>query len=84
MSLKAQEKEALTFQLVALLEHDEPSAFLATLQRMAERKAFSATRGAIDYDAALRWQGLADALTIAREALERQARASQISSHLAS
>lgn len=59
MSLKAQEKGALTFQRAARLEPNEPSAILAT------------------------WQGLADALMIARQALERQARASQQSSRSA-
>lgn len=82
--LKAHEKEALTFQLAALLEYDETSAFLATLQRIAERKAFSFTRGRADYEAAMRWQTLADALARVRHALEheitlaeRQARASR-------
>jgi hypothetical protein len=73
MSLNAHEKDALTFQLGALLEYDEPSAILATLQRIAERKAFSATR-AIDHDAAQRWQALANALASVRQELERQAR----------
>jgi hypothetical protein len=75
--LKAHEKDALMFQLSQLLEHDEPSAFLATLQRMAERKAFGSTRGQVDYAAALSWQELADALAIARQALERPHKAGE-------
>jgi hypothetical protein len=71
--LKPHEKDALAFQMATLLEYDEPSALLATLQRLAERKAFSATRGHVDYESALRWQGLADALASVRLELERQA-----------
>jgi hypothetical protein len=72
--LKTHEKDALAFQMATLLEYDEPSALLATLQRLAERKAFSATRGQVSFDAALRWQALADALASVRLELERQAR----------
>src|SRR5260370_20278304 len=51
MSLNAQQNDALKFQLAQLLEYDEPAAFVATLQRLAARKAFLASR-APNYDAA--------------------------------
>ena len=77
--LKTHEKEALIFQLAALFEHDETSAILATLQRIAERKAFAFARGAqIDHELALRWQDFADALASIRAELERQAIARNI------
>ena len=69
--LKINEKHALIFQLEQLFEHDETSAIIATLQRIAERKAFSFTRnGRQDYQTALRWQELADALHAVRFELE--------------
>ena len=59
--LKINEKHALIFQLEQLFEYDETSAIIATLQRIAERKAFSFTRnGRQDYQTALRWQELAE------------------------
>jgi NAD-dependent oxidoreductase involved in siderophore biosynthesis len=67
--LKVQEKEALKFQLGELLEHDEPSAILATLHRVAERKAYACTRGRQDMSAAIAWQELADALASVRAEL---------------
>jgi hypothetical protein len=70
--LKSHEKDALNFQLATLLEYDEPSAVLATLQRVCERKAFASTR-ADHYEAALSWQDLADALANVRQELERKA-----------
>lgn len=69
MPLNAQQKDALSFQLCTLLELDEPEAVLSTLQRIAERKAFSATLGAIELDEAERWQALADALASVRHEL---------------
>ena len=39
MSLNDLQKNALARQLLELINHDEPAAFLATLQRMAERQA---------------------------------------------
>jgi len=60
MALKAQQNSAIIFQLERLLEADEPAAFLATLQRTAERRAFAAAR-ASDRQAAEQWQGLASA-----------------------
>ena len=69
--LKINEKNALIFQLEQLFEHDETSAIIATLQRIAERKAFSFTRnGRQDYQTALRWQELADVLHAVRFELE--------------
>jgi NAD-dependent oxidoreductase involved in siderophore biosynthesis len=76
MSLNAQQKSALAFQLAELLEHDEPNAFLVTLQRIAEREAFNEARRNLDYHQALRWQTIAEA--VARVRLELLA--SQISS----
>lgn len=74
--LKSNEKSALIFQLEQLFEYDETSAIIATLQRIAERKAFSFTRnGRRDYQTALRWQQLADALdavSLELELAERQ------------
>jgi hypothetical protein len=53
-----------------LLEHDEPAAFLATLQRLCERQAFFQSRRD-DRDETQAWQALADALHAVRQALER-------------
>ena len=39
MSLTPEEKSALAAQLLMLLEHNEPESILATLRRVAERKA---------------------------------------------
>ena len=71
--LKAHEKDALNFQLATLLEYDEPSAMLATLQRVCERKAFASAR-ADRYEAANAWQELADALASVWQELERKAK----------
>ena len=64
MSLNAQQKDALAFQLAALLESDEPLAFVATLHRIAERQAVKAAR-ATDQSHALHWQDIANALAMA-------------------
>jgi hypothetical protein len=78
MELKAHEKEALNFQLCTLLEHDEPRAILATLHRIAENKARSFTKArSVDYEAALSWHELAEALHAVKQELERRA-ASQV------
>ena len=69
MALSAQQNGALVFQLERLLEADEPAAFLATLQRTAERKAYAAARAA-DRAAAAHWQGLANACASVAQALE--------------
>ena len=70
MALKAQQNSALIFQLERLLEADEPIAFVATLHRTAERKAFQAVR-ASDRQAADQWQAVAKACaSIAQELLE--------------
>jgi hypothetical protein len=68
--LKAHEKEALTFQLGELLEHDEPAAFLATLLRLCERQAFYQSRRD-DYDQTAAWQALVDTIARVKQALER-------------
>jgi hypothetical protein len=73
MSLNAQQNDALKFQLAQLLDYDEPAAFIATLQRIAERKAYAASR-ASNYDAAIEWQRLAKAVKRVAEALELEAR----------
>jgi hypothetical protein len=71
MLLTEQEKEGLRQQLQLLLEADEPEAVLATLRRIAERKAHSVTRGAISDNEARRYQALADALKAVEEQLDR-------------
>jgi hypothetical protein len=60
MALNAQQNSALIFQLERLLEASEPAAFLATLHRTAERKAYAAAR-ASDRQGAEQWQELASA-----------------------
>ena len=70
MALKAQQNSALICQLERLLEADEPAAFVATLHRTAERKAFHAAR-ASDRQGADEWQAVANACArIAQELLE--------------
>ena len=68
MALKAQQNSALIFQLERLLEADEPVAFVATLQRTAERKAFQAAR-ADNRQAADQWQAVAKACASIAQAL---------------
>jgi NAD-dependent oxidoreductase involved in siderophore biosynthesis len=68
MSLNAQQKDALAFQLLELVNHDEPNAFLVTLHRIAEREAFAHARRDANLDQALSWQTIADA--VARVRLE--------------
>jgi hypothetical protein len=75
VSLSAQELDALKFQLGALLEVDEPRAILATLRRVAERKAQTVTRGKIGHEEAADWYAMAEALTEVENALARRARA---------
>lgn len=69
MALKAQQNGALIFQLERLLEADEPAAFVATLQRTAERKAFAAARAG-DRKGAEEWQSLAKACARVAKELE--------------
>ena len=71
MSLNAQQKDALAFQLAALLESGEPLAFVATLHRIAERQAVKAAR-ATDQSHALHWQAIANALAMATAELTSQ------------
>ena len=57
------ERDTLRHFLGLLLEADEPEAMVASLRRLAERKAWYAVSGAlIDRQAAQRWQALAEAL----------------------
>lgn len=70
MELNAQQKDAVHFQLSQLLEFDEPAAFVATLQRVAERKAFQAMRAA-DPSATASWHALAIACAKIGEELQR-------------
>jgi hypothetical protein len=67
----AHQKEALVQQLALLVEYDEPAAVLATLKRIAERRAHSATRGQIGWDEAARWVTLAEALERVEKHLDR-------------
>jgi len=71
MRLTEQEKEGLRQQLELLLEANEPEAALATLRRIAERKAHSVTRGSIGDHEARRYQALAAALKAVEEELDR-------------
>jgi hypothetical protein len=59
--LNAHEKDALRFQIVELVEADEPEAVVATLKRIAEKMTMRAIRQD-DRDAARRWDALAQAL----------------------
>ena len=70
--LKTHEKHALIFQIGQLFEYDQPSAILATLHRIAERKALATARRDKDFDAAIQWQALADALQAVSRELERR------------
>jgi hypothetical protein len=57
------ERDTLRHFLGLLLEADEPEAMVASLRRLAERKAWYAVSGArVDRQAAQRWQALAEAL----------------------
>ena len=61
--LNEQERDTLRHFLGLLLEADEPEAMVASLRRLAERKAHYAIRGAlVDRQAAQRWLALAEAL----------------------
>jgi hypothetical protein len=71
MLLTQQEKEGLRQQLTLLLEADEPEAVVATLRRIAERRAHAVTRGAISDNEARRYQALADALKCVEDELDR-------------
>ena len=70
--LKTHEKHALIFQIGQLFEYDQPSAILATLHRIADRKALAAARRDKDYETAIQWQALADALQAVSRELERR------------
>ena len=71
MSLNAQQKDALAFQLAELFESGEPLAFVATLHRIAERQAVKAARSA-DQSHAIHWQAIANALALALAELTSQ------------
>jgi hypothetical protein len=71
MPLKEQEKDSLRFQLGLLLEFDEPEAILGTMRRVAERKAYTVTRGLISVHEAKRWTRLGEALRKVEDELER-------------
>jgi hypothetical protein len=63
LPLQPQEKDALVQQLAILVEMNEPDAALATLKRIAERRAHAATRPpSVDVQEAVRWLDLAEAL----------------------
>jgi len=90
MSLNAQQKDALAFQLGELLEQNEAAAFFASLVLIVERQAFSAARN--NRELGQQWQDIADALSSASEELAKRSRQaardrmakSQISNKLAS
>ena len=57
------ERDTLRHFLGLLLDANEPEAMVASLRRLAERKAWYAVRGAlVDRQAAQRWLALAEAL----------------------
>ena len=60
--LNAHEKDALRFQIVELVEADEPEAVIATLKRIAEQMTMRAMRQG-DRDEAKRWDALAERLS---------------------
>jgi hypothetical protein len=62
VALNAHEKDALRFQIVELVEADEPEAAVATLKRIAEKMTMRAMRQG-DRDAAKRWDALAEKLS---------------------
>ena len=70
--LKTHEKHALIFQIGQLFEYDQPSAILATLHRIADRKALAAARRDKDYETAIQWQALAQAIEAVSRELERR------------
>jgi hypothetical protein len=67
------ERNTLRHFLGLLLEADEPEAMVASLRRLAERKAWCAVRGAlVDRQAAQRWFALAEALAkVEREGMRQ-------------
>lgn len=66
LTLTAAERAVMSHYLMILLEADEPGAFLGSLQRLAEIKAASVRRGAIDLEAAANWYELAESLALAQ------------------
>jgi hypothetical protein len=62
LAVNAHEKDALRFQIVELVEADEPEAVVATLLRIAERMTMRAIRQD-DRDEARRWNALAERLS---------------------
>jgi len=62
VALNAHEKDALRFQIVELVEADEPEAVVATLKRIAEQMTMRAMRQG-DRDEAKRWDALAERLS---------------------
>jgi hypothetical protein len=70
MSLNAQQKDALSFQLAELLNCDEPRAFMATLHRIAERQAFIEARHD-RFNDALSWQVIAESVARVRVSLRK-------------
>ena len=56
------QKAALVLQLSLLLEYNEIDAYLSTLKRIAEIQAFSATRGVMNWDDAIRWTTVVEAI----------------------
>lgn len=61
-ALTIAQQNGLRQLLDTLLDYDEPEAVVSSLQRIAERKAYSVTRGRIDGEAAGRWLAVAEAL----------------------
>ena len=73
MSLNAQQKDALAFQLGELMDNNEPAAFMSSLLRIVERQAFAQTRRD-NQENAQAWQDIADALATVSHELDKSAR----------
>ena len=70
MPFTPQEKAGLSHILQLMLDADEPETMLTLFRHVAERKAWTATRGRIDRDDANTWMRLADALRAAEDRLK--------------
>jgi hypothetical protein len=69
LPITTQERAILTHYLAILLDANEPEAMLGSLQRLAEHKAHSVTRGKIGESESARWYALAVALSKVRREL---------------
>lgn len=70
--LDRNQRDELRHLLTLLMEANEPEALLASLRRIAERKAFGVTAGRLGLHDAERWQRLTDVMTEAEQKLARK------------